>query len=88
MPRPTNSILTKRNLAILLIALVLALAILLIDADRASAQITAEDYQNAVTLERMLILGMLGLVVLTWYYLKWRPPPEAEDDHHPEPDRE
>lgn len=88
MPGSGNSLLTKRNLAILLIALTLALAILLVRAERATAQITAEEYQNAVTLERMLILGTLGLVVLTWYYLKWRPPPDQENELPPEPDRE
>ena len=88
MPGFGNSVLTKRNLAILLIALIIALAILFARAERAAAQITAEEYQEAVTLERMLILGTLGLVVLTWYYLKWRPPPGAEDDERPEPDRD
>lgn len=88
MPRLTNSLLTRRNLAILFIALILALGFLLIRAERAAAQITGDDYQSAVTLERLMILGMLGLVVLTWYYLKWRPPPSQDDEPEPEPDRE
>jgi hypothetical protein len=88
MPRFTNTVLTKRNLAIVIIAFILALSILLLRAERASAQITGEDYQNAVTLERMMILGMLGLVVLTWYYLKWRPPPDYEEEQQAPSERE
>lgn len=87
MPRYNNSILTKRNLAILLAALVLAIGFLLIRAERAAAQLTDADYQNALTTERLMILGMLGLVALTWFYLKWRPPTDGED-HPPEPDQE
>jgi hypothetical protein len=80
MPRLTNSPVTRKHLVIVLIALVLALGFLLIRADRAAAQITGADYQSAVTTERLMILGMLGLVALTWFYLKWRPPPNQEDE--------
>jgi hypothetical protein len=88
MPRNTESFFTRKHLVILLIALVLALGFLLIRADRAAAQITGDDYLRAVTIERLLILGMLGLVVLTWFYLKWRPAPDQEDEHPVNPDRE
>lgn len=88
MPRYTNSILTKRNLAILLAALVLAIGFLLIRAERAAAEITDADFQNALTTERLMILGMLGLVVLTWFYLKWRPPTDHGDDQSIETDHE
>ena len=88
MPRTALKKPVRKHLLIVLLALVLALAFLLIRAERASAQITAEEYQNAVTLERMLILGMLGLVVLTWYYLKWRPPPDREEEQRAPTDQE
>jgi cell division protein FtsW (lipid II flippase) len=88
MPRLTNSPISRKQLIILLIAIVLALGFLLIRAERAAAQITGEDYQSAVTLERLMILGMLGLVVLTWFYLKWRPPPDREDEQFIQSDRE
>jgi phosphatidylglycerophosphate synthase len=88
VPRFSNSVLTKRNLAILIIALILAIGFLLLRAERAAAQITGDDYQSAVTLERLMILGMLGLVVLTWFYLKWRPPPDQEEETRIEPDRD
>jgi cell division protein FtsW (lipid II flippase) len=88
VPQMTNSFFTRKHLIILLIALLLALGFMLVRADRAAAQITGTDYQNAVTLERLMILGMLGLVILTWFYLKWRPPPDHENDHPVEPDRE
>lgn len=78
----------RKQLIILLIAVVLALGFLLIRTERAAAQITGDDYQSAVTLERLMILGMLGLVVLTWFYLKWRPPPDRGDEHPVQSDRE
>jgi uncharacterized membrane protein affecting hemolysin expression len=88
MWRFSNSPVSRKHLIIVLIALVLALGFLLIRADRAAAQITAQDYQNAVTVERLMILGMLGLVVLTWFYLKWRPPPDHEDERPAPSDHE
>ena len=86
MPRLTSSPGSRKHLIIFVIALVTALIVLLIRAEPASAtefavsQITPEEYQSAVTQERLMILGMLGLVVLTWFYLKWRPPPDQENE--------
>jgi hypothetical protein len=88
MPRNTQAFFNRKQLIILLIAIVLALGYLLIRAERAEAQIIGDDYQRALTLERLLILGMLGLVVLTWFYLKWRPAPDQDDDHSVNPDHE
>lgn len=88
MPRMTDSFLTRKHLIILLIALTIALGFLLMRAERAAAQISGDDYQNALTLERLLILGMLGLVVATWFYLKWRPPPDFEDEQQAPPERD
>jgi hypothetical protein len=95
MPRtgPTSN--RRKHLVIIFIALIIALIVLLIRADTASAsltdaptpesplislQITGEDYQRAVTTERLMILGMLALVVATWFYLKWRPAPGYGDE--------
>lgn len=52
------------------------------------AQISNEEYAEALTLERLLLLGMLGLVVLTWIYLKWRPPNDSEDEYPASSDHE
>ena len=95
MPRSGPKSSRRKHLIIVLIALMIALIVLLIRAETASAsgelhsnvpsdvfalQITAEEYQSAVTTERVMLLVMLALVVLTWYYLKWRPPPQPDDD--------
>jgi hypothetical protein len=95
MPRNTPKPDRRKHVIIAVVAIVIALVILLIRAETASAsvlphvfqspsletlQITGEEYQDAVTRERLMILGMLGLVVLTWFYLRWRPPPERGDE--------
>jgi hypothetical protein len=50
------------------------------DVDVTNANITGQDYMRAVTIERLMILGMLALVALTFLYLRWRPPPGHEKD--------
>lgn len=94
----------RRHLMILIIALVLALVILIIQAETASAvapsspvggadagqvhQVDNSDELQIVTTERVLLLGMLGLVGLTWLYLRLRPSPrvdrEPDQDQRPE----
>ena len=83
-----DTILSRRNLAIIIVALLLALAFLLFRPEDASAQFSNLDADSALTIERLLILGMMGLVALTWLYLKWRPPLDQEDDSPVDPERE
>jgi hypothetical protein len=83
-----DTLLTRRNLAILIVALILAIGFLIFRPQDASAQLIGDDGMNPLTLERLLILGMLGLVVLTWFYLKWRPAPDFEDEPEAPPERD
>lgn len=84
----SDTLLSRRNLTILIIALILAIAFLVLRPREASAQFLGDDGMNSLTIERLLILGMLGLVVLTWFYLKWRPPIDHEEDAQPDPEHE
>lgn len=84
----SDTLLSRRNLAILIAALILAIAFLVLRPQDVSAQILGDDGMNPLTLERLLILGMLGLVVLTWFYLKWRPPIDHEENTPPDPEHE
>jgi hypothetical protein len=91
--RLTISPRVRARLIIPILAALLALAATLPGAENASAgsiqfQIIGDDYQRALTLERLLLLGMLGLVVLTWFYLKWRPPHDEDRDQQQPPDQD
>lgn len=83
MPRVKRSE-RRKHLIIITIAVILAMIILLISTETASAQLSGLDFEQALTTERLMLLGMMLLVALTWLYLRWRPPPDYEN----EPDRE
>jgi hypothetical protein len=83
-----DTILSRRNIAIVIVAIILALGILLLRPNDAAAQFSDDGAMDVLTIERLMILGMLGLVVLTWFYLKWRPPVEEDDDPQTDPEQE
>lgn len=83
-----DTLLSRRNLAIILVAIILALGILLLRPNDASAQFSGGGGMDVLTIERFMILGMLGLVVLTWFYLKWRPPLDHDDEQQAPPERD
>ena len=80
----------RKHLTILLIALALALAVLLVWTESANSSVSLGNSELAnaqiFTTERLILLGMLGLVVATYAYLRWRPP--YDSDGHSTDERE